>query len=355
MTHYDRYIDRFGSIRLFLMLFLAMHASPLVAGIGDRFRDALDSGLETTRGMVQQGQERLVELQKEDGQDPLMCPTFKPGKPINSKPNSYLGTIRDIGEQIEAKNRDEAKLQAAKALIKFRDWPKIIDQSIGYQQHKKLAQQGLVQTADTMGARTARKHAQAEELLHELLQELPPEVAQQFNFQVFFRATPGSELDANALPNGYIYINESLMRNPELAHFVLSHELSHVLKRHTSRAYKDKLLEVVETVEELEELRKVVKDDKEQTEVLLKYLSRLKEYWVDYDPKQEQQADSCAVRLMAKKANVNPKLATDQFINKLQEVSNLSNSNAHPDYQSRAQHISSVLNEVAKLEVSKAE
>lgn len=341
-------IKRVSSGPLLLLLFFGVHATPLFAGIGDRFREALDSGLESTKVLMQQGQERMIELQQEDRQDPLMCPTFKPGKPINSKPNSYLGTVQSIKQHIDEKNRDQAKLEAAKALIRFRDWPKIIDQSIGDQQHQKLVKQGWVQTADTMSARVARKHAQAEKLLQQLLQELPSDVAQQFKFQVFFRATPGSVLDANALPNGNIYINESLMRNRQLAHFVLSHELSHVLKRHTGRAYKDKVLEVVETVEELDELREIVKEDRERATVLLKYLSRLQDYWVSYDPKQEQQADSCAVRLLANLQGVDPKLATDQFINNLQEVSNLTDDRSHPDYQARAQHISLVLQEAAK-------
>ena len=70
-----------------------------------------------------------------------------------------------------------------------------------------------------MDQRSQRILKEAEGIFDKLLKVLPENLTQHYNFKLHLK-TSSSAPGTNALPNGNIYISESLMRQPALAKFL---------------------------------------------------------------------------------------------------------------------------------------
>ena len=318
-----------------LISVLLLYPAYSIAGVGDRFINIVNTGVNKTKGVVKDGKEHLLSIQLENKQSPVICPTFQPEKIYQSDISSentktfYTGDPKSI------------KLSFAKKTLRESDWSRSIDRAVGDIQHERLVQKGLVLSSDSMNQRSHRILLEAESAFEKLLKILPKNVTQHQNFKLYLKAS-GKALETNALPNGNIYISESLMRQPILANFLLSREISHILKRHTGRAYKNSILNLVESNEDIDRINEMLKNHSANTELLEKYLNQINGHWVKYNIFHLQQADACATRIIAKINGVNPHLATKMFFESLKGNSGSDGSN-HSDLTQRKKNISTVL------------
>jgi predicted Zn-dependent protease len=131
---------------------------------------------------------------------------------------------------------------------------------------------------------------------------LPPDLP--FRFKLF--VLNEDHVDATADPGGYIYVSRAALdygkgnkktqaANEQRLDFMLAHEISHVLKRHETRALQAKIIDSIGTIEDLKKLV-VQKQANPLSAVLLGEMvaHRFTTYTID----QEMQADTCAIRIL---------------------------------------------------------
>lgn len=121
-----------------------------------------------------------------------------------------------------------------------------------------------------------------------------------YDFQVQVRTM--SFGNASALPGGIILVDRDLFKkgfDPDHTYFVMAHEVSHVLQRHQTRMYQARLADGIDSLEGLKQLMGgAAKADPAN---LVAYGAALKRLFINFSEQQELQADSCAMRLMAKR------------------------------------------------------
>ena len=145
---------------------------------------------------------------------------------------------------------------------------------------------------------TQRVYAEARATLAEIVQFLPTPLP--YDFQVRVLTKNGG--NAMALPGGIILVDRDLFKkgaNHDFAHFVMAHEVAHVLQRHQTRVYQARLADGVDTVEGLRKLMSSASNKNVGT--LLASGTALKKLFVNFTEQQELQSDSCAVRLMSQR------------------------------------------------------
>lgn len=108
--------------------------------------------------------------------------------------------------------------------------------------------------------------------------------------------------NASALPGGVVLVDRNLFKkgfDPDYAYFVIAHEVSHVLQRHQTRMYQARLADGIDSLEGLKKLMGGAAQAEPAN--ILAYGTALKKLFVNFTEQQELQADSCAMRLMARR------------------------------------------------------
>lgn len=142
-----------------------------------------------------------------------------------------------------------------------------------------------------------RSYAEARSMLADILKDVGE--ATPYNFQIYVR--PTSYGNASALPGGIILVDRDLFKkgsNPDHARFVMAHEVAHILQRHQTRIYQARLADGIDSIAGLSKLMLAASNN--NLNMLLGQAASLKKLYVSFTEAQELQADSCAVRLMAK-------------------------------------------------------
>lgn len=143
---------------------------------------------------------------------------------------------------------------------------------------------------------TRRVYAEARAVLADVVRLLPAPLPYDFQIRVLTK----SNGNAAALPGGIVLVDRDLFKkgaDRDFAHFVIAHEVAHVLQRHETRVYQARLADGIDSVDGLRKL--MASAGGKNPAALLAYGSALKKLFVDFTEQQELQADSCAVRLMA--------------------------------------------------------
>ena len=145
-------------------------------------------------------------------------------------------------------------------------------------------------------ARSSRKkstktlYKKVDEALQKLKSTMPSDQPYQFNVLV----TNSLEVNAEAFPGGTIIITQGALEQ-NVEYFVLGHELAHITKRHTTRAFQSSLIDMVGTVEDVKELISA----KSTLTGLLDRVVGTNTVFIKYSQAQELQSDACAVRILA--------------------------------------------------------
>jgi predicted Zn-dependent protease len=128
----------------------------------------------------------------------------------------------------------------------------------------------------------------------------------------------GHEMNAEALPAGYIYVTRKAANDLDdgALQLVLGHEIAHVAKRHTSKQIQQRLLDTGLAAEMLEHILET-----RSTDGLNKALGggqviqRFRGIFAQYDQGQELQADACSIRGMLS-AGTDPLKARQEYLRK---------------------------------------
>lgn len=241
---------------------------------------------------------------------------------------SAKGTWNSI---FNGKSRDQAVLEAAKSSAQKSNWmPLSLERRYGEYLHNERLKQGAVVLPSTKNRRYRRLYKQSQKLLKELAAALPS--SNPFEFRVFI--TSSLDIDAEALPGGYIYVSRGALRS-ESAAAVVAHEIAHVTKRHTTRELQVRLVESVTT---LSELQRLLAQKGAKPNGALQGLRALHGKFLRYSRQQELEADACAVRIVAEAPNVDGKRAVEATIRELRTTEQQRPKNAasdHPSYPER--------------------
>jgi hypothetical protein len=121
-----------------------------------------------------------------------------------------------------------------------------------------------------------------------------------YKFQIFIKTDRGE--NAMALPGGFVYIDEALVANPKLAdkaYFALSHEISHVLQRHQTRAVQARIIDTISLASNVPEmLQRFKQTSGGNWKELIYTVVGGKLLFEQHFSNQELQADACAVAVL---------------------------------------------------------
>ncbi len=225
---------------------------------------------------------------------------------------------------------EEVALNAAKAEAKKSNWLTMkYEKKIGWEYHKKRLEEGLsVIDRKRKGKRTKRLYDKADKLLARVVASIEEE--HPYEFEVIL--INNSDVNATALPGGYIYVNTGVLKSPS-AELVIGHEVAHVLKRHETYETQAHMIDLVDSVDHL---KKLVTADEKQYE---KIIARLVNYFGSVDnfsKQQELQSDACAVRIAGKIPDTNIAVMIDSFIKSIEDTKGAKKDrDGHPNYPER--------------------
>ena len=188
-------------------------------------------------------------------------------------------------------------LDSAKKAAKKLNWMPIpLECRYGKAIHEEKVDQGLIIQKERCSRAYKKAYDQAEALLADVLAGFPEK--HPYSFKIFITKMRG--VNAEALPGGIIYISKTALRGKyrDMAAFVLSHEISHVLKRHTTKQFQATLIDSIKSVEQLKRLLTDVEPSDATIAQSVKNITSLDQALVSYQINQEHQADVCAVRLL---------------------------------------------------------
>jgi Zn-dependent protease with chaperone function len=178
----------------------------------------------------------------------------------------------------------------------------------------------LLQDADILDEHrnkaSERAYTKARIVLDDLVKLLPQPLP--YSFKIFVNKT--SHRSASALPGGIILVDRDLVEDdadPDLAYFVVGHEIAHVLQRHQTRAYQARLVDGIDTLDNLSKF--ITSQRKKSPESILGFASALKKLVVEFSENQELQADSCSIRWMSQRLG-DPKKLRAKMLSITQQI-----------------------------------
>lgn len=229
-------------------------------------------------------------------------------------------------------------LALAKTAAKNMNWMPIdLEIAIGEIQHEDEKE-----VIDREERASRRYYQTADALLKAVLARLPRELPYDFKLFVTREEVEG----ARARPGGFLYISRNALptqddsvaqqrRKRAMALFMLSHEVSHVLKRHETKQTQAQLIDSATTFGQMTDIMKSNRADPGRAVALAQMLSkRFTHYSID----QEKQADACGLRLILEAGAGDPVEAFSHYIEWYQKQSKAEADNfadAHPDYADR--------------------
>jgi Peptidase family M48 len=189
--------------------------------------------------------------------------------------------------------------------------PLPIERSIGEQLHAKFLGNNQV----------VEKDSKVEKALYEKVEGALAVAKRDYQimpYEAKLSIVESNELNAEALPGGYIYVHKRAAEElePETLQLVLGHELAHIAKRHLSMQLQQRIVDIGMGKELFEKMMKGTGPNDlvkmfQGEHVLQRFLNNFASYVRD----QELQADACAIREMVY-ADGNPIAARDEYLSK---------------------------------------
>ncbi len=246
---------------------------------------------------------------------------------------------------ISAPGMDEF-LQTAKDKARKLNWmPMRQEVQYGRALHEQRLESGSNLFERSKKGRVKRLYAKADEILKRVLLEINEQHPYQFKLFLI----NNDEINAEALPGGYLYVNTGVLES-DYAELVFAHEIAHVLRRHQTRETQSKLIGTVETVQDLKDLLDNRTPDVAQT---VKRAVLLHGLFLNYSQQQELQADACSVRIAHRIPGMDLDSKIDPYIDSLSSdipAEDKLHKSSHPDYPERSKRMKEVVRAVQNEE-----
>lgn len=209
-----------------------------------------------------------------------------------------LSKLLKVSPESTSQQRQKQR-ELLKQTAKHKVWlPVAAETAIGQQLHQALVQQRVILPDEQLHPRDLARLRQIRQSVGRLVQALPAN--QPYTFQVHATRDRASALAAQM--GGFVYVSEGLLRDRGLQDadiaLRLSHEISHVTKRHVLRDFQTKAVDAFNltnwTLQDLQRLNdgQAVLDLVRQRFSLMQALSKT------FDHGNELEADSCAIGLL---------------------------------------------------------
>ncbi len=243
------------------------------------------------------------------------------------------------------KSKAPTLLESAKLRAKKMNWLTMkMEVKHGEMLHKKRLKNpnGLFERSKK--GRVKRLYAKGDKLLASVLNQVNEE--HPYDFKLFL--VNNDELNAEALPGGYLYVNTGVLES-KYAELVVAHEIAHVLKRHQTRETQARIIDAVDTYNDLKSL--LDKSGSDSTAILQKIVM-MRGLVLNYSRQQELQADACSVRLtysipgMNVYRKIDPYIASMNTDDKIKPTEKLLIQSGHPHYPERSKRMKLVVREV---------
>jgi len=234
-----------------------------------------------------------IELHSYEGAlapDDLLCKQVVSPFNISSNMTSLVSSFTDNLKQLFNGTENKIDLDELKEDAKKLNWlPIAAEIKYGKALHKKQLEHKEILDRNLKRRDVRRFYKKGDKLLAEILESIEQEYPYEFKlFVVDDRA-----LNAEAIPGGYLYINSGVLKT-NYAKLIMSHEIAHVLRRHTTRELQSKL---IDSVEAGRDLKKLISSGSKAPDEFIEKILTLRGAIIQYSQQQELQADACSVRI----------------------------------------------------------
>ena len=214
--------------------------------------------------------------------------------------------------------------------------PVTAEEIFGSQQHKARIDAGLIVDRSS-GRSAARTYERVDKLFQRLSAVVPASVPYKLQIHVL----NGTDVQAEALPGGYVYITRgALEHSDDVVLLLLAHEIAHITKRHQTKALQARL---VDTGLTLQGMQQIMTNPVGSPQLLVGSVQKMRGVFAQYDQQQELESDACAMRLLTELPGVKPLEAARQFLATQKETSTTPKTReaivyaSHPQYPAREQ------------------
>lgn len=214
--------------------------------------------------------------------------------------------------------------------------PITAEEMFGAQQHKARADAGLL-VERSSGRAAARTYARVDKLFQRLSAIVPASVPYKLQLHVL----NDTDVQAEALPGGYVYISRGALElGDDVALVLLGHEIAHITKRHQTKALQARL---VDTGVTLQGIQTIMSNPANSPQLLIGAVTKMRGIFAQYDQQQELESDACAMRLMTELPGTKPLEGARQFLATQKETSKTTKTReeivyaSHPQYPEREQ------------------
>jgi hypothetical protein len=222
---------------------------------------------------------------------------------------------RDVNEVVKTVSRDYLWM------------PVSFEQSLGDALHARQEQTNKILS------RKARRNRQLYNNADEALNIAAKDYTK-LPYEVRLYVVDGDQINAEALPAGYIYVTRKAANDLDQGalQLVLGHEMAHIAKRHTSKQIQQRLVDTGLAVEMMERiLKNRSMQDLDKVFSGARVIDSFSGVFAKYDQDQELQADACSIRSILS-AGGNPLQAREEYVRKrgTQEVARASGAPTLP-------------------------
>ena len=277
--------------------------------------------------------------------DDLLCKQVVAPFELESNVQILFSSLTDNLTNIINRSESEIRLDELREKAKRANWlPIKAEMSYGQSIHeKRMEKDQNILDRNSKRRDIQRLYKRGDQILEEIRASLADE-EYPYEFKLF--VVNDRSLNAEAIPGGYLYVNSGVLRT-EYAKLIISHELGHVLRRHTTKEMQARLIDSVETIDDL---RKLLSAPSDAPEGIIEKVLALRGAIIQYSQQQELQADACAVRITALgqdpalKENINGYIAGI----KKNHSGVVKKTSTHPVYLDREQRMLDVYEDVQK-------
>jgi hypothetical protein len=249
-------------------------------------------------------------------------------------PGVLLGKFPEISGQSTAAQKKT--YEDLRTLARQKVWlPVSGERKIGEWMDQKYRKESLLVEPSGLARAQRTRFEMTKALLDGIVATLPADNPYTFTLQV----TQADESNASISPGGFVYVTTGMLQDKTLDRadvaLRLTHEVSHVTRRHALKEMQVKIVDALEVSKSLKPILDFTRDPATGMEKLFGTMKATELMFQRFDQVQELEADACGAYLLVRQQGVDAKGAVQRFASSRSGTSNKAWDIGHPAPEER--------------------
>jgi Peptidase family M48 len=227
-------------------------------------------------------------------------------------PSIVLGKVPALAAQ--SKVDQKKQFDSLRTLARQKVWlPVAAERKVGEWLDRKYRKDSLVIEAATLPRNQRTRFEMTQEVLDGIVLTLPADNPYTFSLNV----AEANESNASISPGGFVYVTTGMLQDKTLDRddiaLRLSHEVSHLTRRHALKELQIKLVDALEIAKDTKPLLDFAQQPARAMETLLGTMKSTELMFQRFDQVQELEADACGAYLLVRQKDVNAEASIARF------------------------------------------